>query len=225
MFEFDEEPEELQSPPEKRMIGTFLTGRPSRQSLWQTAMYVLFISVFTQFYWIDPINLSHLLPAVGAEIFDKFELWRLVTAMFIHGDIAHLLSNLYMLSIFSYFVLAYYGTTTFWSLTLIGGSLVNLLAIMTYPPHVRLLGASGLVYLFGGFWLILYMFIQKQHSFTKRIVRVIGMGLMVFFPTSFEPTTSYRTHFIGFAVGLTIGLIYYILNRKKVREKDQYVYV
>lgn len=194
-------------------------------SLWYTFLVVVIITGVTQFYWLDPLEISSLFPAIRKNIFQSGEIWRLWTAMLIHGDIGHLLSNLYMLSIFTYFIIGYFKLKAFWILTLLGGSLVNLIAISTYAPNIRLLGASGLVYLFGGFWLGLYMFIQKQHSFTKRIVRVFGMGLMVFFPTTLEATTSYRTHFIGFVVGLIFGVAYYILNRKKIRHQDQYTYI
>lgn len=206
-------------------MGTLLTEKPWSRSLGYTFLMVLFITGVTQFYWLDPLEISSFFPAVKKNIFQSGEIWRLWSAMLIHGDIGHLLSNLYMLSIFTYFIIGYFKLKAFWLLTLVGGSLVNLFAISTYAPNVRLLGASGLVYLFGGFWLGLYMFIQTQHSFTKRIVRVFGMGLMVFFPTTFEATTSYRTHFIGFVVGLLFGITYFVINRKKIRKKDKYTYV
>jgi membrane associated rhomboid family serine protease len=48
------------------------------------------------------------------------------------------------------------------------------------------------------------------------------MALMVFFPTTFETTTSYRTHFIGFVVGIAMALIYFYLQRKKIRDHEAF---
>ncbi len=225
MLEEEELPEELKTLPEKRLVSTLLTKSPSKRSLVQTAIYLLFIALFSQINWLNLYNISEKLPAIQSHIVNQGEIWRLFTSLFIHGDIAHLLSNLYMLGIFSYFILSYYGEKTFFFLTFVGGPIVNLISILTYSPHIRLLGASGLVYLLGGFWLILYMFIQKQHSLSKRIVRTIGMALMVFFPTSFEATTSYRTHFIGFLLGCLWGLIYYFLNKKWIKKEEYSIYI
>ncbi len=87
---------------------------------------------------------------------------------------------------------------------------------------MRLLGASGWVYLLGGFWLTLYLLIQRQYRFSRRLMRVFGIALMVFFPTSFEPTTSYRTHFIGFIVGVAMGLYFFYSNKKKILAYEEY---
>ena len=50
----------------------------------------------------------------------------------------------------------------------------------------------------------------------------IGTALMVFFPTTFVPTTSYRTHAIGFAVGVATAILYYLRHKKEIRAGDKY---
>lgn len=215
-------PEELIEMPEKRLVNTLITKPPRKSSLPVTAFFVLFVVLVTQLYWIDFAGLAEFLPAVNRKIFEGGEVWRLLTAVLIHGDLGHLLSNLYMLSILSFFVYGYFGSFAYPVFTFLGAGLVNLISVYTYPPDVRLLGASGLVYLLGGFWLVLYLFIQRQHKLMSRLLRITGMSLMVFFPTSFEATTSYRTHFIGFVVGLLMGAIYFYFNKDKIREAEEY---
>ena len=215
-------PEELISPPEKRLVQTLITKKPRSTSLLVTMGMVLSIILVTQAYWIDLGGIATFLPAIHKNIFSGGEIWRAFTAVLIHADIGHLASNLYMLGILSYFVYGYFGFRAYPLWTFIGAGLVNILSVYTYPPEVRLLGASGWVYLLGGFWLTLYLFIQRQYSFSKRFIRVLGMALMVFFPTSFEPTTSYRTHFIGFVVGIVMALYFFLRYRKKIQDHEEY---
>ena len=221
-MEFDDRPEELYSEPEKRLSGTFITLKPKSSSLIFTALSLLIVIGVSQFYWMNIGDLAHFMPAIKKNIFFEGEWWRLFTSVLIHADFGHLLSNLYMLGIFAYFVYGYFGFYAFPVLAFFGSGLVNAISIYTYPLETRLLGASGMVYLLGGFWLSLYLMIQRQYKFSRRLVRVLGIALMVFFPSSFEPTTSYRTHFIGFAVGATLGLLYFFFNKDRLREKETF---
>ena len=218
-------PEELISPPEKRLIQTMITKKPRASSLIVTAGMMLIITLFTQAYWLDWGGYASLMPAINKNIFSLGEVWRAFTAILIHADIGHLLSNLYMLGILSYFVYGYFGFYAYPVWTFLGAGIVNFLSVYTYHPEVRLLGASGLVYLLGGFWLTMYLFIQRQYRFSRRLMRVFGIALMVFFPTSFEPTTSYRTHFIGFVVGVAMGLYFFWKNKEQIREHEGYTIV
>ncbi len=221
-MEVEDTPAELLTPPEKRLVQTLITLKPDNKSLVVSLSMVLFITFFSQIYWMNWGDLASSLPAVNQFIFEDGEIWRLFSSVLIHGDLGHLASNMYMLGILSYFVYGYFGAQMYPLWTFLGAGFVNLISVYTYPPHVRLLGASGWVYLLGGFWLTMYLFIQRQHSFPKRTLRVLGMALMVFFPTSFEATTSYRTHFIGFLVGIVMALFYFFKNKKEIRKYEGY---
>ena len=205
-----------------RLVGTLITRKPKATSFSVSAGMILLVVAVTQFYWLDPIGWSDLMPAVQNNVYLEGEWWRLFTAVLIHSDFGHLLSNLYMLGIFSFFIYGYFGFWLYPVVTFLGAAFVNVIAILTYPPDVRLLGASGLVYLLGGFWLSLYFLIQRQYSIPSRSLRVLGLSIMIFFPTTFVPTTSYRTHAIGFAVGVLIALIYFLLNKSKIRSFEVY---
>ncbi len=221
----NEIPSELIVPPEKRLVRTLIMERPHALSFLVSASMILLIVLVTQIYWQNINGWGPLLPAIHNNIFKQGELWRVFTAVLVHGDMGHLLSNMYMLGVLSYFVFGYFGFKAFPLFTFFGAGIVNLISIYSYPGEVRLIGASGLVYLLGGFWLGLYFLIQKQHSVSKRLLRVLGMALMVFFPTTFEPTTSYRTHFIGIVLGLLMGVFYYFRTRKQIRAHDHYEWV
>jgi hypothetical protein len=70
------------------------------------------------------------------------------------------------------------------------------------------------------FWLTLYLLVQRRYSVAGRLLRCIGFALVVFFPTSFDPQVSYRTHAIGAGIGIVLGIGYFIIKKKKIREAE-----
>ncbi len=207
---------------EQRLQSTLMTQKPAFSGLMAALITLMFMAIFSQIYWLDIYGWSSQLPAVRTAIFDNSEWWRVFTAIFIHGDVGHFTSNMLMLSVFSFFVFGHFGFGAYPLFAFIFAGLTNLLAVATYGPEVRLLGASGLVYLLGGFWLTLYFFIQRQYAVWNRLIRVTGLALMLFFPTTFSPTTSYRTHAIGIVMGVFMGIFYFYKNKKSIRSKEVY---
>jgi membrane associated rhomboid family serine protease len=100
------------------------------------------------------------------------------------------------------------------------GALTSALTLQTYPSDVDLIGASGMVYLMVGFWLIQYVFIERRLTLSIRLLRAFGFVLAALMPTSFEKNVSYRTHAIGFLVGCAFGLVYYVANFKRFRRAE-----
>ncbi len=86
-----------------------------------------------------------------------------------------------------------------------------------------MIGASGVVFWMGGAWLALYVMIEVRRTLKQRLLRALGVGLLLFFPSeAFDPQVSYLTHAVGFAMGLVSGLLVYFINRKKYRESIRY---
>ena len=207
---------------EKRLVGTLITRKPSSDAFVVATAVSLFSVLMTLLYWSGPQWLADLLPAVQESVFKQGQFWRIFTATFIHADIEHLLSNIYMLWIFGFFVFGYFGLSVFPVVSFLLAGAVNALAILTYGPETRLLGASGLVYILGGFWLTLYPLVQRQYAVGNRLLRVIGIALVIFLPSTFVPSTSYRAHGFGFAVGVLMGLWYFRKNKKQIRSYETY---
>lgn len=207
---------------ETRLIGTLLTEKPSPNAFIIASCTVLLMALVTLFYWNNTFGFSQYLAAGSGPIISNRQWWRIFTAIFIHADTAHLLSNMLLLWFFSFFVFGYFGTIVYPVLAYLGAGVVNFLVILTYPPDAELLGASGLVYLLGGFWLTLYFLLQRQHRWLNRLLRVAGIGLMIFVPSTFSPSISYRTHVLGFATGIIMGLIYFFSNKCRLRSREVY---
>ncbi|HEY7161555.1 MAG TPA: rhomboid family intramembrane serine protease, partial [Acidobacteriota bacterium] len=85
-----------------------------------------------------------------------------------------------------------------------------------------LVGASGVVYCMAGFWLTLFVLIERRYSIANRLMRSIGFFLIVFVPSTFEPTVSYRAHAIGFVLGILSAIMYFVINRKIIREAETF---
>lgn len=197
-----------------------LWSRPNPNALIFSLLTVLACVLLSVLYW-QRNGYSLLLAATGNQVFESKEYWRLFTTVFIHADMKHLISNMYMLSLLGYFVAGYFGFIIFPIATTFFAGVINLIAIKTYDPNVVLLGASGLVYLLAGFWFAMYVIIERQRPFIARVVRVIGVALVVLFPTTFEPEVSYRTHFIGFVVGILIAIPYSFIYQAKKGGKQR----
>lgn len=207
---------------EKRLIGTMITGKVSTWAFVVASLAVLFFTAATIFYWLAPQEVAVLFPAVQSQIFQHRQVWRIFSAVFIHADLEHLLSNMYMLWIFCFFVFGYFGFSMFPVFSILLADSVNAIAVLSYEPNTQLLGASGLVYILGGFWLTLYPLIQRQYSVINRSMRAVGIALVIFGPSTFVPTTSYITHAIGFAMGIGLGIFYFIKNKEKIRSYETY---
>jgi rhomboid protease GluP len=205
--------------PEYKIIRTFLSRRPGRFSAAMALGTVLACAAVSHIYWLDQ-EWSARLAATPNSVFGDGQFWRLISTTFVHGDLEHLLSNSYMLAILVFFVFGHFGGWIFPVSSLLGATVVNALSLSTYPTDVRLVGASGLVYFLAGFWLTMFIAIERQRDFWRRCLRAIGVGLMILFPSTFEPHVSYRTHAIGFLVGVAFALIYFNLNRMKIRDAE-----
>jgi hypothetical protein len=64
------------------------------------------------------------------------------------------------------------------------------------------------------------MFVQTQYSLIGRYLRLGAVVLILLVPTEYQPTTSYLAHGIGFLLGVSVGLVYYLLNRKVFKEAE-----
>lgn len=207
--------------PEAVLRKTLFSRRPRFFDLHLVVLWLVLMAVSSYVGWQDR-ELLNSGATVGPAIFEEGEIWRLFTAQFLHSDLGHLLSNSYMMLILGIFVYAYFGWWVFPVAALMGGAMVNLLTIIGYPPEAHLLGASGVVYWLAGFWLVLYFMVERQRSWARRLLRVAGVGLMILFPSEFQPKVSYAAHGWGFVLGAGFGLIYFYLKRPWIRSFEQY---
>lgn len=204
-----------------KISSTYLSQRHYKHGIFISVLMLVIILIFSQVFWMDWKKIALELPAISYNVFQQNEYWRLWTAIFVHADLDHFLSNAYMLFFLGYLIYSYYGLFLYPFLAIFLSALVNALALLTYSPHIRLLGASGMVYLLAGIWLSLFILIERQRPIFYRLFRTFGVALIILFPTTVTPQVSYRTHAFGFFLGIITGLIYFFLNSKTLRQFEK----
>jgi len=140
------------------------------------------------------------------------EIWRLVTPIFMHGSILHILFNMSCLSYFGTLIEVRRGTLRLAGLVLISAILSNVGQFMwmerTDPgkPHY-FLGFSGVGYaLFGYIWMkSLY---EPEQGMTIHPNNVnIMLGWLVLCMTGVLGPIGNAAHFVGLAVGVALGVL------------------
>lgn len=201
------------------IVETLLSRRPRASSLPVAVLSGMLMLLVSLLHWRSAPG-SAGLGATLEEVVGYRQYWRLFTSMAAHHDLGHFASNAVPFLLLSYLLFGYFGFWIYPAMTLLIGSLTTYLSLMTYPPETVLLGASGLVYLMAGFWLSLYAVVERTLPLRRRLLRLCGVGLVVLVPSSFQEDVSYRTHAIGFALGVVWACAYFILRRKAIRSAE-----
>jgi rhomboid protease GluP len=192
----------------------WITRRPSQSAARIAQASSLVLIVTTALYHSD-IPLASKLAASGNSVFVEKELWRPWTALLVHADLGHLLSNLFLFFPFAYLLSAYFSWLLFplSAFFLCGAS--NLYTLSRLPPQTTLLGVSGVVHWMGAAWITLSILIDRRDSATKRALKAVGVTLVLFIPQAYRPEVSYMSHILGYGLGVLSGAIYYWLHQKE----------
>ncbi len=146
---------------------------------------------------------------LDAGFLERGEWWRVLTALTLHGDVLHLLSNLAFGALFGYPAARLFGPGVAWLLIVAGGGFAYGVDALLHPPNHHLLGAStavftalGLVATYG--W---RRHLQNWSPWLRRSAPFIGgIALLAFTGTGGE-NTDVLAHLIGFLVGSGIGAL------------------
>ena len=146
----------------------------------------------------------------AAALFDRSEWWRPVTALFLHGDVGHLVSNLVPGVFVCSAVLSTFGRRLGWlllALTSIGGNLAS--AAIRHPAPYDSVGASTAI--FAGLGLLTgRALLQARHSPQAHRWRGVfvplgaGLILLALFGAG-GPRVDLGAHLCGFVAGLVGG--------------------
>lgn len=153
-------------------------------------------------------------------VFVKHQYWRLLVAVFTHADAVHLLSNMPLFFFFGLFLYDYFGFLVFPLVSLAIGVSANAVTLYFYPGAVRLVGASGMLYGMVSLWLVLYIYHDTGHTIPVRIFRAAGFTLIVLFPSTYNPSTSYLAHAAGFLIGIFSALAILPFTRVRVKKSS-----
>ena len=155
------------------------------------------------------------------------EPWTILTSMFVHANIFHILGNMITLYFFGTYLTTLVGETKFFITYLLGGLLggVFYVLMLLYAPwstsleaHVGAIGASGAVFAVGGALAVL------RPNQKVLLYFIIPMPLWVaviggFLVLSFIPGVAWQAHLGGLVVGLMAGFLF----RMPRRPRDRYL--
>ena len=206
--------------PSYRVRETLLYRKPREYSRDVAVISVLMILWITLLAWQNSEALLPTFAATSNGVLGNQEYWRLLTSVAVHADFGHFLSNIIFVAIFSYLLFGYYGIWVYPVLGVALAGLTNYLSLLTYPVGTSLIGASGLVYWMAGFWLSMYLMVERSLGIGKRSIRAVGVALIVLFPSTFQENVSYRTHAIGFGLGVVSAFAYFQRNRHSIRAAE-----
>ncbi|MCY3776490.1 MAG: rhomboid family intramembrane serine protease [Candidatus Aminicenantes bacterium] len=199
---------------------TLLSQKPAENSgliAAAIAMVILFVTILV---WRDSPGLMRLSAAVPSRVLDQHEYWRLFSAMAVHSDWKHLFSNLPFVVFFGYLLYGYFGFGVYPLGVVVLGALTNYLSLLTYPPEVHLVGASGMTHVMGGFWLTAYILVERSLPLKKRVLRSLGVALILFLPSAVQPEISYRAHAIGLVLGIVAAAVFFQRYKRRIRAAE-----
>jgi rhomboid protease GluP len=207
--------------------GNWLTRRPDPKSFFIAEFFVLLLVIASFLFWTNTFHASLWMTAIPRNVFSLHEYWRPWTALFAHENPEHLFSNSLLFFAFAYLLYGHFGKWMFPGAAFFFGGITNLIVLSSLLPDANLLGVSGAVYWMGAAWLTLYLLLETRDKISRRTIKAIGVGAVLFIPEKFHGNISYLSHAVGFVLGIAWALVYYFWNRKRfleaevVREDDE----
>lgn len=160
------------------------------------------------FHYLATLPQSRMVSAgiLNPTVLSANEWWRLLTAMTLHQDLAHLASNLVTGTLLLGLCMARHGTGLGLLAPWLAGALANLSALFVYGPEYRSLGASGMVLAALGVLTIS----GAREAFLRQpgwkpLFATLSAGLMLFVLTGSNPASDLVVHLGGFFFGLVVG--------------------
>ena len=142
--------------------------------------------------------------------------WTIVTNLFVHGGIWHILANMLTLYFFGSYLSRLIGTRNFLLVYFGGGILGNIFYLLLAPsPFSVAIGASGAIFALAG---VLVVLMPRLRVLLYFIVPLpLWVVVLVFFVIwSFLPGIAWQAHLGGLVLGLVVGYIF--------RRRERYFY-
>ncbi len=176
--------------------------------LLNSAIFLLSVLMSGDLVDINLKTLVDLGALYGPYVVLKGEWWRLVSAMFLHGGMTHILMNMVSLYIIGRGMELYFSKAAYISIYLFSGLIGGMVSLYMHPESVDI-GASGAI--FGVFGALAGFFLahrQQIASGGKEIMKdfMVILGLNLVMGLSI-PSIDMSAHVGGLIIGFTGGFI------------------
>ncbi len=191
--------------------------RPMIENTLATLSVLLVLAAFYNITRLDvtamdgiPIDWGRIGSAQSGRILDG-EWWRLVTALTLHADVLHLISNLAIGGVFVFLLCRELGSGLAWTLLLAAGAAGNLCNALLQSRQHDSVGASTAVFGVVGILSALNL-VRYRHYLRRRWPLPVASALALLSILGTEgKNTDLGAHLFGFLTGVVIGLITEIL--------------
>jgi len=179
----------------------------------KVTLTLIFINImsFFLFVFILSEDTFFLFVQINRNIINDYEIWRLITPLFIHIDPIHLFSNMIALLLFGATIEIDHNISKieFLVIYFLSGLIGNLFTLLLLPLNTISLGASGAIFGLVG---VAFLIIATDYP----PLLFFSLFYVVFFIiTSFVPGINYWAHIFGILAGILFGYIFYVRKRKR----------
>jgi membrane associated rhomboid family serine protease len=182
--------------------GTMRTYRAvNLNALWFLIALNVLIFVFTLLRPDAVISLLGLTPTLLSK-----QPWTIITSMFVHGSVLHILFNMISLYFLGSFLLRAAGERSFLAVFFLGGLVGNIFFVLLADPFTTGIGASGAIFALGGALAVIVPRVPVFIFFIPVPVP-LWVAILIFFLFSFLPNIAWQAHLGGLLLGLVAGLI------------------
>jgi len=158
-------------------------------------------------YGTDPANVQLNL-AFSLQNMEEGRIWTLVTAIFVHASLIHLVGNMIFLYVFGNTLESVTNSKRMLTVFFVGGILSFPLSLPFFPSNASFVGASAAI-----FTLAAVVMLLKPLRFSWLLLMPVGMVAIVYFLYNalavyfnLQSNVAYVSHVIGFSLGLPFGI-------------------
>ena len=159
-------------------------------------------------FWVSNPDLFLDYLAFSGDNLLKGRIWTLVTSLFLHADILHLLGNMLFLYVFGNTIEEDLGPKKTIGVFFLGGALSFLLILLFYDASTPLIGASAAIFTLAAIVMLIkplkFSIILFMPQGLVAILYFVYNALAVYYGA--EGNVAYIAHVIGFAIGIPFGL-------------------
>jgi rhomboid protease GluP len=165
-----------------------------------------FLVTFGAFVSPDLVNLLAFAPSDLC----RGRLWTLVTALFLHASLLHLLGNMIFLFVLGRTLERVASSKKFLTVFFVGGILSFVFSVPFYKPDVLMLGASAAIFSVASADMLI-----APLSFSIIFLAPVGAIALLYFLYNIiavyygiSGNVAYVSHVIGFALGIPFGIMW-----------------
>jgi len=158
-------------------------------------------------YGADPTSVERNL-AFSLKNMQEGRVWTLITAIFVHASLIHLIGNMIFLYVFGNTLESVTNAKRMLTVFFVGGILSFPLSIPFFPPDSTFVGASAAI-----FTLAAVVMLLKHLRFSWLLLMPVGMVAIVYFLYNalavyfnLQSNVAYISHVIGFSLGIPFGI-------------------